>query len=448
MYETSLLSWKDVVILPVVLFCLHIVLKTQKEQLPISLQPFFFPAWYIRVFGTLLNIAQFEFYYGQGDMFTYYTCALRILEILLNSPLDGLAIIFSSQSQIASSTIIDLPHQQYLATEILFVSKIGSILGLFTFGSFLGISIFISLFCFWGCWKMYETFSQLYPSSLKHFAYAILFVPSVWFWGTTLMKDPLSLGSLGFLTYYIFITFKKKKYSIKNFLFILIFSYIILNTKSYILLCFLPFALIWCFSSLNFTVRIGHFYLSKLLLYLVAFPLVLVIIFIFISLINDFLGERFALDNLFNTSEAIRELIKAATLDSDGSGYELGEIEFTLTGIIRLIPLGINVTLFRPYLWEIRKIVNIPSVIESFMTLLITIWVIVKSLRNNSLLTSLRNKDVIFCLGFSLTFAFFIGISTFNFGALVRYKIPLLPFFFSSLVIMYNLASSPSKHIS
>ncbi len=448
MYESSLLSWKDVAIVPIILIFVHLFLKNQKERLPLNLQPYFLPSWYIRVLGTFLNIAQFEFYYGQGDMFTYYTCTLKIFNLIISNPIDGISILFSSQVQIATSTLIDLPHQEFLASEILFVSKIGSILALFTFGSYLGISIFISLFCFGGCWFLFKTFTKLYPDSHRLLAYSILFVPSVWFWGTTLMKDPLSLGSLCFLTYYIYNTFKKKKYSAKNIFFILFNIYIILNTKSYIILCFLPFALIWSFSSLNLSINIGKYSLSKVLVLLLISPISLATIFIFFSIVNVFAEDRFALTRLLDTSEYIREFIKEATDMSDGTGYDLGEIEFSLFGFLKLIPLGINVTLFRPYLWEVRKIVNIPSVFESLVTFIITIWVIIKALREKALWASLKNPDVIFCLGFSLAFAFFVGISTFNFGALARYKIPLLPFFFTALVIIYHSASNHKKHLS
>lgn len=37
---------------------------------------------------------------------------------------------------------------------------------------------------------------------------------------------------------------------------------------------------------------------------------------------------------------------------------------------------------------------------------------------------------------FSLTFAFIVGISSYNYGALSRYKIPAEVFFITALVIM------------
>lgn len=445
MYESSLLSWKDIFVVPILLVLLHFFLKSKQKYLSSNLRPYFLPAWYIRVFGTVLNIIQIEFYYGTGDMFTYYTCATRILNLLISNPIEGLHIIFSSPNIIATYPLLELPHQEYLASEVIFVSKIGAILGLFTFGSYSGMSILASLFCFWGCWKLYETFTQLYPLSYKLLAYAILFVPSVWFWGTTLMKDPLSLGSLGILTYYIYRTFKKKEYFIKNYILIIINSYIILNTKSYILLCFLPFIAFWNFSGIN--ISLGELRIKKSLVLLIITPIGLAIIYFIFLFLIPLLSDRFSLNNLIDTSEYVREFIKNQTEIDDGSGYDLGEINISITGLIKLVPLGINVTLFRPYLWEIRKLINIPSAGESFITLIITLWVILKCLQKGTLWNSIRNTDVIFCLGYSLVFAFFIGISTFNFGALVRYKIPILPFYFTGLVLMYQSIYSRKKDI-
>jgi len=36
--------------------------------------------------------------------------------------------------------------------------------------------------------------------------------------------------------------------------------------------------------------------------------------------------------------------------------------------------------------------------------------------------------------------AFGVGIATANFGALVRYKIPLVPFYFSALFLIYQIS--------
>jgi ABC-type sulfate transport system permease component len=46
------------------------------------------------------------------------------------------------------------------------------------------------------------------------------------------------------------------------------------------------------------------------------------------------------------------------------------------------------------------------------------------------------DPTLFFCLVLTLIFAFAVGISSYNFGALSRYKIPCMPFFGAFLVIL------------
>jgi hypothetical protein len=57
----------------------------------------------------------------------------------------------------------------------------------------------------------------------------------------------------------------------------------------------------------------------------------------------------------------------------------------------------------------------------------------------------MMNPDVMFCLVFAISFAFAVGVSTFNFGTLVRYKIPLMPFYGMALLVLYHLSKSERK---
>ncbi|MBL0145287.1 MAG: hypothetical protein IPP48_05575 [Chitinophagaceae bacterium] len=52
--------------------------------------------------------------------------------------------------------------------------------------------------------------------------------------------------------------------------------------------------------------------------------------------------------------------------------------------------------------------------------------------------TCLKDPTVIYCLLFSLLFALFVGVTTSNFGSLVRYKIPCMPFYVIAMYIIYD----------
>jgi ABC-type uncharacterized transport system permease subunit len=47
------------------------------------------------------------------------------------------------------------------------------------------------------------------------------------------------------------------------------------------------------------------------------------------------------------------------------------------------------------------------------------------------------NKMVLLCVLFSLIFSLAVGLTSGNFGTLMRYKIPMMPFYFSALAMIY-----------
>jgi hypothetical protein len=118
----------------------------------------------------------------------------------------------------------------------------------------------------------------------------------------------------------------------------------------------------------------------------------------------------------------------------EGSGYSLGKIDGSIGGMLKQFPAGVVVTLFRPFPWEIKKVIVGLSAIEAIIFLYFTLKVFFD--RKSKLSLILKDPTIIFCLIFSLIFAFAVGISSGNFGALSRYKIPCLPFYAAMLMII------------
>jgi hypothetical protein len=150
--------------------------------------------------------------------------------------------------------------------------------------------------------------------------------------------------------------------------------------------------------------------------------------------------ERYSLSRLPETARITAYDIGFYSGKNAGSRYSLGEFDGTFSSIIKLSPQAVNVTLFRPYLWEVKNPLMLLSAIESFVILLFTIYVLF--IRRQVLFIMLVNPHVVFCLVFSITFAFAVGVSTFNFGTLARYKIPLLPFYILALALLLNYSKS------
>ena len=156
-------------------------------------------------------------------------------------------------------------------------------------------------------------------------------------------------------------------------------------------------------------------------------------------LVSDKLQEEMgslSLDNL-NETVASQQANFINMADRAESSFSLGvEYDGSIAGLARLAPAAVNATLFRPYLWESKKVSTLLSSVESLSLMLFTLFVLYKAGPWLFFSTLIKDPMVIFCFFFSVLFALFVGATTLNFGTLVRYKIPCMPFFIMALVLI------------
>jgi hypothetical protein len=100
---------------------------------------------------------------------------------------------------------------------------------------------------------------------------------------------------------------------------------------------------------------------------------------------------------------------------------------------------AIFATIFRPTFLDVRNVVMGLCAIENTFILGFCLYLLVKLrvYRFFGLITS--HPLLMFSFVFSIFFAFSLGVSISNFGALVRLKIPCIPFFLSSMVILNEM---------
>ena len=154
---------------------------------------------------------------------------------------------------------------------------------------------------------------------------------------------------------------------------------------------------------------------------------------------------KYSLENVAKTSYITSTYIASVSGDQ-GSAYDLG-VTPTMAGIISKFPAAVNVTLFRPYIWETRKVIQMLNAIEAFLFMWVTIKVIITLGPRLTWKTISQDPTIQFCLIFTLIFAFAVGISSGNFGTLSRYRIPCLPFYGLALVLMYYKYNPIQKNI-
>jgi len=429
----------DFILLPIYLFVVFIFASYFKNKYYPKghpLRPYFMPAFTLKIFGAIILGIIYQFYYKGGDTINYWHQTDVINSSFSDSFGTWLRLITGS------AEIYDVDVYKYTtqfwwygrSSPEYIISIIGAIIGLFTMTTYLPTAVIFAAISFIGVWKMYVVFTKLYPRLTKQMAWAFLFIPSVIFWGSGFMKDTITLTCIGWVTHFFYLIFFENKKIVLNSVLAIFFIYFIYIIKSYIAMAFVPAILLWGVGLLSYKIKDTRMILfARYFLYASA---IIGLVVVGGKLQTEMFGE-YNVESVGYKSFVTRDYLYRISMEQDGSAYTLGDFDPTLLGMLEMAPAGINVTLFRPYLWEAKKPIVMISALEALLYLVFTIVAIVRNNPIRMVQRILNDETLQFCLVFTLIFAFAVGISTSNFGSLVRYKIPCLPFYTAFLIILF-----------
>ena len=314
------------------------------------------------------------------------------------------------------------------------VARLAAICSFFTFNRYLLNNLFFSMVSFTGVWHLFRFFYSLYPHLYKQIAIAVLFLPNFVFWSSGVLKDPICTGALGWITYALYEVLVKKKSLFKNSIILFIAGYFLSVLKLYILISYVPiFSLFIVLKNISFV--------NNKLLRIFLVPVLLTLSVVgFLAISNSMSKDldRFAISKL---AENITKTTNAytAVVEGNDSQFSLGvEFNGSPISLLKMAPAAIIATLFRPFIWEVRKVSQLLSAFESLVLLLftfITLWRVgLKFFFSNII----KDPAILYCFLFAILFALFIGATTPNFGTLVRYKIPCMPFYVMAIYLIRN----------
>lgn len=428
---------RDIIVTPVVIILVYGVAYMVRPLVTDQInRVYFFPALTVKILGALAVGFIYQFYYNGGDTFNYHTHGSRhVWDAFVDSPLKGLKLLTSNGEY--------EPGTYKYSSKIVFFTDPGSyaivraaaVFDLLTFSTYSATAVLFAVFCFVGIWLFFLAFYEQYPSLHRWLAFALFFIPSVFFWGSGLLKDTITLGCLGFATYVIYKIFITHTPTLTRWLILLISLYGLWAIKIYILLTFLPAAIIWIFFA-------NLKYARSLVLRILLFPFVLGVsglLGYYATIKASEENSKYSLENIGRTARITAYDIRFQTGRDAGSGYTLGELDGSVGSMIALAPQAINATLFRPYLWEVNNAFMLFAALESLLLFCFCVYVILRS--NVWIGKCLVQPDILFALLFAVPFAFAVGVSTFNFGTLVRYKIPMLPFLTIALGLILHYSN-------
>lgn len=397
----------------------------------IKLQPeyrFFIPALSAKLFGGLFFCLFSFYYYKGGDTFYYYIAAEGWVNHIIEDPILNIENLFAGKNR-----FISFEHNYIFNSNDIFAMVLNVIpfvlLGL---KSYLITSILFALVSFIGLWQAYSTLCKLYPGAAKYLLIGFFFIPSALLWSSGILKDTISQGAIGWLIYAVsnIFIFNRKKYI--SILILLAGTLILFHLKPYILYILIPSFFIWIQSNLKAIIK-------SAIVRIIIMPLLLVTflsIGVYLTTVVSESAGKYSLGRLNKTLEGFHSWHTYLAETQDQSGYSLGQIEFTPLGFLKATPAALNVAFYRPYLWEVRNMPTLLGAIEGVSMMLLTIYLLLK-LRLKIFTHIFKNKEAFFMMTFALVFGAIVGLSSYNFGALSRYKIPAEMFFILSLTIVY-----------
>lgn len=432
----------DYLIFPIYFILFYIITGKYKNNhiLTDDRYKYFRRALAIKIIGGFIFNLIYYFYYQGGDTGDYYKSCLAIGRMAFINPIVSITTIFGDNGMTnwiwyVNNDLITpcWSHYFYKPPEFM-VSQLSSIFVFIGSVHLFPGTLVLDCFLFIGLWKFYLMCTTYYPHLKDKLAIPIFFLPSVVFWSSGIMKDGWCLSAACWFTVNVYKIFIKREKVFPNILMMIINAFIIISIKPYIMAALMPSSLLWIFYSPLQRIE------NSLLRTVVAPAFVVLGIAagaIGFMLISANLGAYSSIQKISEKAKGTRDdLVRGEQYGKNY--YDIGSFEATPSGMIKKAPKAIMAGLFRPFLWEARNPVMLITGIENMIILLVFIYIIIRVGVIRFLKVCTSEPLLLFMVVFSIVFAFSVGISAANYGAMVRYRIPATFFFVSVLFILWE----------
>lgn len=392
------------------------IVRRNKYFLPAQI-PFSFAAIAFAVktaAGILLGYVYANHYKGDGDTFIFFKDGNTLHGILFSQPLDFFRILFGispdneyfREHYFRNFYFWYNNHFDFFFNDSRIIIRINSLIRFFSFGVYNVHVVFFSFLSFLGLTALYRFFSSAIRNNHKIFYAGVFLLPSVAFWGSGVMKEPVVILALGLLLYFS-LKFKNRK-TFYSLLLIIVFVFLLVLSKFYYAVALLPglIAMLWCTNNKNIFLK---FITTHIIWFLLLFCVRFMIPDYDVALIISFKQNNFV-----NMAEA----------SNTGSLMSAEKLQPYWSDIIAKSPEAFYTSLVTPFEFSAIKIlISLASIETLFILFLILLSAIFfrKPERSDYPL-------LLFAFSFVVITFTLLGLTTPVAGALVRYKVITLPF--------------------
>lgn len=390
---------------------------------------FFFIGLFYKLLFALFFGGYYYLYVKGGDSVAYWQGANVLSNLFFESPINYVDCLFSNPSpeligQHFNSVTGYPPGWLYRENEAWLVCKLFSFLSIITYKSYAAMSIIVCYFSFLGSWRLMELVGNMQKHARGNLIFAFIFIPSLCFWCTGLSKDTIVYIFVVYLLIRLFKIIAGEKIKLSNLIQVLLCSYIIYHTRSFVLIAILA-AAIMAYGA-RITKRFESNSLAKVgfrFLYL-SLGIFMVYIFFTSQIITNILTEASVIQKDFINNEIYT-----------GQKYEIGVINASPMGLISAFPSSLVFGIYRPFIQESLSPSLIFNGLESLLLIFLTLRFFVSFNIINKIQQIRKNEFLMFALIFIIIIGFISGLTSVLFGVLVRVRAIILPFIYLLLTV-------------
>lgn len=416
-----------------IVILLIIAINRKRRNKNLDYYKYYIPAIGFKFAFVLANVLFYVLVYGGGgDSIGFWDGSVKLNNLFWEDPFAYFYELFTNVEprSVYRSFSIETGYPDtriYAESESWFISKIASVFTFFTFKGYMLMSMIFAYITANASWRLFELARSFKLHSDWHLAIAIFFIPSLSFWCAGISKDTVIFVAVCYFLHHLFQVLSKEiKTRLFNWIVMFVCLYVILQVRSFMLLCIAaPLLYAWSaslakkyekrkfekfFIRLFFTVIIGSGFAA----------------FFGTSLADDFIYEASVINQDMTTNKTY-----------GNNRYSLGEIDYSPIGMVAAAPMSILAGFYRPYIWEALSVSLILNGLESIVLIYFT-FRFFASRKIGQRITRIRKHEfLIFAFFFAVILAFFAGFTSILFGVLVRFKAPVLPFLVIILTSYY-----------
>jgi hypothetical protein len=373
-------------------------------------------AFILKILGGLSIWAVYTYHYSYretSDAFRYFDDAMLIYGTLQDDPAIYFRFLFGINLEDPSLEPILAKlrgwHSSYtygIANDNPTVIRANAVVAIFSLGNYHVHTVFMAFFSLVGLTGFYAFLAPLAGKHKKWLYACSMLLPTIWFWGSGVLKEPLLILFTGLMLWSLS---RLRMFSAKSALLLLVSCLGLFFMKPYTIMAMIPglftYAVLILSGSSRAWLKAGMVHL-----------------FFFLAASNSSVFFRGG-DFLHIINRKKTDFYNVAEAYNAGSTIEIPESN-SLPDLLIHSPGALVRAYLRPHLFEVKSVFYLANALENLALTLLLLGTVLALFYFSAQPT----PEFLLSLSFIIVLGVLIGSVVPVMGAIVRYKLPALPF--------------------